>query len=530
MRRNQKKQNKTRQPSEFNCLIYFFFFFGRRCHSIENIKNPSATSVTKKIRATSAPHFQIFFLPVCHSRIGCKSPIRTSTSLTSLVIVNHSSRKGVLQHHFTGTYSTARSTIADPKYYTTGAPIPLACIPEVESAIGMTSSVQGPQCTSVAARSVAAGIRPSSDVSAAVLALLQQQHARTVMKPIFFPGPNTTSTTISFNPYIEGYSISSPPSPASSTSSGGTKRSRKLCTHDGCTSKADQRDLCVKHGGRGKCKFSGCSTNAVGRGFCTKHGGNGVCKVDECKSNVHSRGLCKKHGGAPKGKCGYPGGCSTVAVARGRCARHGGKGTCKISGCTTNVQARGLCTRHGGNGTCYTPGCSKFVQARRLCIDHGGKKVQRCVRAGCSKEAPTRRGLCDSHESGSGSEVCSTGGCGQQVVAWSFCRTHVKRYLCTSEGCTTNAVARGLCVKHGAKGVCLQVGCTTNAHTKGACYKHRRRNTTADGQKSPSPANTPRTALDAVVAVAAPAVPASPEPSFPRQPPPPPATAPPPAL
>ena len=46
----------------------------------------------------------------------------------------------------------------------------------------------------------------------------------------------------------------------------------------------------------GICSAAGCSTNAQARGLCKKHGANGIYSVADCSANVNARGLCAKHG------------------------------------------------------------------------------------------------------------------------------------------------------------------------------------------------------------------------------------------
>ena len=220
--------------------------------------------------------------------------------------------------------------------------------------------------------------------------------------------------------------IATPPPPPP-TAACALNRNRKTCAHNGCTSKADQRGLCVKHGGRGKCLTPGCTTNAVGRrGLCTRHGGNGTCSSKGCSSNVYSRGLCKKHGGLKMTKCTHPSGCISNAVARGRCSKHGGKSVCKTPGCTTNVQARGLCTKHGGNGFCSVMGCSEHVRARGLCVQHDTKRgIAQCLRTGCTALDYAQHGLCPVHSP----PTCSSVHCAETAAAWGLCRTHVAAQL-----------------------------------------------------------------------------------------------------
>jgi len=57
-----------------------------------------------------------------------------------------------------------------------------------------------------------------------------------------------------------------------STSSTKSRRIRKSCSIDGCTTAANKGGLCTRHGGVDKCRHDGCSKNAVKKGLCVAHG------------------------------------------------------------------------------------------------------------------------------------------------------------------------------------------------------------------------------------------------------------------
>jgi hypothetical protein len=57
-----------------------------------------------------------------------------------------------------------------------------------------------------------------------------------------------------------------------STSSTKSRRIRKSCSIDGCTTAANKGGLCTRHGGVDKCKHDGCFKNAVKKGLCVAHG------------------------------------------------------------------------------------------------------------------------------------------------------------------------------------------------------------------------------------------------------------------
>ena len=51
-----------------------------------------------------------------------------------------------------------------------------------------------------------------------------------------------------------------------------TRRVRKVCSAEGCTTLAHARGICVKHGANGTCKFAECTANAKKKGgHCSKH-------------------------------------------------------------------------------------------------------------------------------------------------------------------------------------------------------------------------------------------------------------------
>jgi hypothetical protein len=51
------------------------------------------------------------------------------------------------------------------------------------------------------------------------------------------------------------------------------KRIKKPCSVEGCSTYANKRGLCGKHGGRTKCREDGCSKHAQSGGLCMAHGG-----------------------------------------------------------------------------------------------------------------------------------------------------------------------------------------------------------------------------------------------------------------
>ena len=74
---------------------------------------------------------------------------------------------------------------------------------------------------------------------------------------------------------------------------------RKLCTHEGCTSRSRGDGLCLKHGSTRNrfvvCRHEGCSKKAQLKGLCRGHGGR-RCKVDGCSNiTVANSFLCIDH-------------------------------------------------------------------------------------------------------------------------------------------------------------------------------------------------------------------------------------------
>ena len=102
----------------------------------------------------------------------------------------------------------------------------------------------------------------------------------------------------------------------------------KVCSTAECGAAAKVRGLCMKHGAYGFCSFGGCSTAAlsVAKGTCSKHGARRsrkVCTTEGCTTFARARGVCTKHGAF--GPCQVDG-CTTNAISVGSpcCYTHGG--------------------------------------------------------------------------------------------------------------------------------------------------------------------------------------------------------------
>ena len=72
---------------------------------------------------------------------------------------------------------------------------------------------------------------------------------------------------------------------------------KKPCEVEGCTTPAQSKGLCVKHGGGTKkpCEVEGCWHLAQKGVYCAKHGGRYCCSVEGCEKYPRKGGLCKKH-------------------------------------------------------------------------------------------------------------------------------------------------------------------------------------------------------------------------------------------
>eukprot|EP00729_Bicosta_minor_P024218 gene24218-biopygen27449 len=250
----------------------------------------------------------------------------------------------------------------------------------------------------------------------------------------------------------------------------------KPCSVEGCTTKAQARGLCKKHGANGTCVTMGCVTNAQKRGgHCSKHSKKVACAAPNCSTPlVVGKGVCAKHGAF--GIC-TAWRCKTNAAPgkKGHCVKHSkDKATCSTSDCSNGVAARGLCRTHGARGVCSTAGCDKGARKDGLCFKHGAKKI--CTFNDCTTAAHAR-GLCYKHGGGSmRTKVCDIDGCKTLAHARGRCVRHGAYGWCKGDGCTTPA-ARGFehCIKHGGgtkKRRCSVAGCTTTSVRKGLCCKH----------------------------------------------------------
>ena len=106
------------------------------------------------------------------------------------------------------------------------------------------------------------------------------------------------------------------------------KYGRKFCKVEGCTSYAQKKGVCCRHGAsftKKKCMTLGCTNQIVKSGLCVAHGANRKRKI--CSHN----------------------GCSTFAVKNNLCMRHGAKVVrkqCSQEGCSSYAQKGGVCKKH----------------------------------------------------------------------------------------------------------------------------------------------------------------------------------------
>ena len=67
--------------------------------------------------------------------------------------------------------------------------------------------------------------------------------------------------------------------------SAASKRIRKPCSVEGCSTLAQKRGLCSKHGGYTRCREEGCEKATQSGGLCIAHGGGGNRKP--CSVELH---------------------------------------------------------------------------------------------------------------------------------------------------------------------------------------------------------------------------------------------------
>ena len=62
------------------------------------------------------------------------------------------------------------------------------------------------------------------------------------------------------------------------------QKKRTTCIHEGCTNRAVNGGVCIRHGAKVKtCKHEGCTNQRKQRGFCTRHYNLSIGRWNECK-------------------------------------------------------------------------------------------------------------------------------------------------------------------------------------------------------------------------------------------------------
>jgi hypothetical protein len=122
------------------------------------------------------------------------------------------------------------------------------------------------------------------------------------------------------------------------------KKRGKICYLDGCTTKAQLKGLCFKHGSQiiQRCSLSGCFNVAHSEGLCRKHSkkvtelnDTAKCQTDGCVTALNDTAKCQSDG------------CKNKQYRRGLCQRHARKNVyCKMETCTKAPYRTGLCRIH----------------------------------------------------------------------------------------------------------------------------------------------------------------------------------------
>ena len=125
-------------------------------------------------------------------------------------------------------------------------------------------------------------------------------------------------------------------------------RTKKRCSHEGCTNHVQKGGVCVTHGAKVKrCNFEGCTNQSKKGGVCVTHGAKVKrCSHEGCTNGVIKGGVCVTHG-AEKKRCSFNG-CTNNSRKGGVCITHGAKvKRCSHEGCTNQVVKGGVCITHG---------------------------------------------------------------------------------------------------------------------------------------------------------------------------------------
>jgi hypothetical protein len=149
---------------------------------------------------------------------------------------------------------------------------------------------------------------------------------------------------------------------------------RKECEREGCTTGAQSRGLCKKHGGGPRCTEPDCEKAAQKGGKCSGHGGYALtrmpCQIEGCCKIAQKGVYCREHA---EDFCSVEG-CGTLALRYGLCTAHGGgyQKPCYTEGCCNLAHKGGFCQTHrvGGHRTCRVEECGKWPAKGGMCIQH----------------------------------------------------------------------------------------------------------------------------------------------------------------
>jgi len=105
----------------------------------------------------------------------------------------------------------------------------------------------------------------------------------------------------------------------------GTRPDRIRCMAAGCTSNAQKKGLCERHGeyiGK-RCSYKGCTNHVKNNGLCYRHGATiKLCGVEGCSNRVQRKGVCYKHGARLEVVTCSVRSCRNVAKVGGLCKKH----------------------------------------------------------------------------------------------------------------------------------------------------------------------------------------------------------------
>ena len=228
----------------------------------------------------------------------------------------------------------------------------------------------------------------------------------------------------------------------------GVVKKKKVCVVDGCTNEDKHKgQLCNTHYNK-PCSIDGCPVRkarrhirrwneAVLRGGLPKK----VCKGEGCTTLAQARGVCSKHGASEK-PCSVAGCTTTPYRRKGLCkTRRRRRWICSFGPCTTAAKSGAS----GNKKVCTGEGCATLAHARGVCHKHsarqegackkhgGGWGALKCLAPGCTSKSQSSKGMCGKH----GRRNCMVHSCPHILYSHSRCRQHSKASgTCKFEGCT----------------------------------------------------------------------------------------------